>query len=150
MSVVGIVVLAAVLAAATAYGVVRRRRSGVLRTPDDPAAARLSAADLGQPLGERVTLVQFSSAFCRPCVATRHVLGRAAADLPGVAHVEVDAESHLALVRRLGVASTPTTLVLDPAGVERRRATGVPRRDDVLAAVAEVCGRASGASGRLG
>jgi hypothetical protein len=52
--------------------------------------------------------------------------------------VEVDAESHLELVRRLGVASTPTTLVLDGSGVERGRATGVPRRDDVLAAVAAV------------
>jgi thiol-disulfide isomerase/thioredoxin len=138
MSVAGTAVLVAVLAAATAYALVRRRRSGALRTPDEPAAAPLSAADLGRPLGERATLVQFSSAFCRPCVATRQVLGRAAADLPGVAHVEVDAESHLALVRRLGVASTPTTLVLDRAGVERRRATGVPRRDDVVAAVAAV------------
>jgi hypothetical protein len=144
MSLVGVAVLAAVLAAASAYGLVRRRRAGRLRpsagTEGRPGVPRLTPADLGQALGERATVVQFSSAFCRPCVATRHVLGTAVADLPGVTHVEVDAESHLELVRRLGVASTPTTLVLDGSGVERGRATGVPRRDDVLAALAEVAG----------
>jgi hypothetical protein len=72
MSVVGAVALAVVLIAATAYGLVRRRRSGVLR--EAPSVAALTEADLGMPLGERATLLQFSSAFCRPCVATRHVL----------------------------------------------------------------------------
>ena len=139
MSPVGVLVLVGVVVAASGYGLLRRRRAGRLRASDATAAPRLSAADLGQPLGERATLVQFSSAFCRPCVATRQVLGAAVADLPGVTHVEVDAESHLALVRRLGVASTPTTLVLDGAGVERRRATGVPRRHEVVAAVAAAC-----------
>jgi thiol-disulfide isomerase/thioredoxin len=137
VSVAGLVVLLGLLAAATAYGLVRQRRSGALRAARS-AEEHLSAADLGRPLGDRATLVQFSSAFCRPCVATRHVLAGAAAELPGVAHVEVDAESHLELVRRLGVASTPSTLVLDGAGVERRRATGVPRRAEVVAAVADV------------
>ena len=149
MSLVGVAVVAVVLLAATAYGVLRHRRSGRLRVPDQAAAARLSAADLGRPLGEEATLVQFSSAFCRPCVATRQILGTAVAGLPGVAHIEIDAESHLDLVRRLGVASTPTTLVLDRRGVERGRATGVPRRDEVLAAVAAVRGSESAASGAV-
>ncbi|MCG6498188.1 hypothetical protein MCM47_28745 [Kitasatospora sp. A2-31] len=39
-----------------------------VRTKD--GAVRLSAADLGGPLGERATLVQFSTAFCQPCRAT--------------------------------------------------------------------------------
>lgn len=136
MSVVGAVVVAVALAGATAYGLLRRRRAGALR--DAPDSAALSAADLGAPLGERATLVQFSSAFCRPCVATRQVLDAVAERMEGVAHVEIDAESHLDLVRRLGVASTPTTLVLDGAGVERRRAGGVPRRHEVIAALAEL------------
>jgi thiol-disulfide isomerase/thioredoxin len=100
----------------------------------------VSPADLGQPLGERATLLQFSSAFCRPCVATRQVLGAAAASVPGVAHVEVDAESNLDLVRRLGVSSTPTTVLLDRHGVEQRRATGVPRRPELLTALADTVG----------
>lgn len=143
MSVTGLVVVAAVLAAATAYGLVRSRRLGRLRaTPsrgNDPAEPRLTATQLrADSLGERATLVQFSSAFCRPCVATRHLLGDVAGKVPGVRHVEVDAESHLELVRTLGIASTPTTLLLDGGGVVRRRAVGVPRRQEVLAALADL------------
>jgi thiol-disulfide isomerase/thioredoxin len=136
MSTTGVVVLVVVLLAAAAYGVLRRRRAGALR--DAPAVTTLSADDLGVPLGERATLLQFSSAFCRPCVATRQVLDAVAERIDGVEHVEIDAASHLDLVRRLNVASTPTTLLLDGSGVERRRAGGVPRRHEVLAALAEL------------
>ena len=132
MSVVGLVVLAAVLVAATTFGLLRQRRLGALR--DAASAATVTADDLGAPLGERATLLQFSSAFCRPCVATRHILDAVAERVDGVEHVEIDAESHLDLVRRLGVASTPTTLLLDRSGAELRRAGGVPRRHEVLAA----------------
>lgn len=137
MSTVGLVVLVVVLAAATGYGLLRRRRAGRLATRPLTAVS-LGADDLGAPLGERATLLQFSSAFCRPCVATRQVLAAAAEAVPGVRHVEVDAESHLELVRRLDVSATPTTLLLDARGVERRRAGGVPRRHEVLAALAEL------------
>ena len=134
MSVVGVVVLVVALVAATAYGVLRRHRAGRVRGTDD--GPRLTAAELrADALGERATLVQFSSAFCRPCVATRHLLADVAGRVPGVRHVEVDAESQLDLVRSLTIASTPTTLLLDGSGVVRRRAVGVPRRDEVLAAL---------------
>ena len=85
--------------------------------------------------GERATLLQFSSAFCAPCRATRRVLDDVARTVPGVAHVEVDAEHHLDLVRRLNILRTPTTLVLDAAGREVTRATGAPRREQVLTAL---------------
>jgi hypothetical protein len=55
--------------------------------------------------------------------------------VPGVTHVEVDAEQHLDLVRDLGVLRTPTTLVLDADGREMTRATGAPRPGQVLAAL---------------
>ena len=84
--------------------------------------------------------MHFSSAFCRPCVAVRHILHDVAERVPGVEAVEVDAEANLELVRRLNIASTPTTLLLDAAGIERKRATGVPKRDQVLAALSEVHG----------
>ena len=103
-----------------------------------PAADLLGPTELGVPLGEQATLVQFSSAFCTPCRATRVVLGDVAGMVPGVVHVEVDAESHLDLVRRLDVTRTPTVLVLDSAGRIRSRATGAPRRADVIAALGEV------------
>ena len=134
MSITGVVTLAVALAAASLFGLIWQRRQGRLRSGADE---RLPADLLGSDgLGARATLVQFSSAFCRPCVATRHVLGDVAGRVPGVRHVEVDAESNLDLVRALNIASTPTTLVLDSGGTVRRRAVGVPKRDEVLATLA--------------
>ncbi|MEU3661815.1 thioredoxin family protein [Streptomyces sp. NPDC032940] len=98
---------------------------------------RLDAADLGAELGARATLVQFSSAFCAPCRATRRVLGEVAGMVPGVAHVELDAEARLELVRALDVLKTPTVLVLDADGRVVRRAAGLPRKADVIAALGE-------------
>jgi hypothetical protein len=53
----------------------------------------------------------------------------------GVAHVEIDAESHLDLVRRLDIMRTPTVLILDRGGRVVQRASGAPRKVDVLAAL---------------
>src|SRR3954464_1215242 len=140
MSLLGVVALAVALLIATVVGIVRHLRTGRLRAAAD-GAARLTAADLrADALGERATLVHFSSAFCRPCVAVRHILHDVAERVPGVEAVEGDAEANLELVRRLNIASTPTTLLLDAAGIERKRATGVPKRDQVLAALSEVQG----------
>lgn len=133
----GLVVCVVVLAAASAYGVLQRRRSGRVRVRGRDDGKRLDAAELGAELGERATLVQFSSAFCAPCRATRRVLGEVAAVVPGVTHVEIDAEAHLDLVRRLDILKTPTVLVLDADGRVVRRATGQPRKADVIAALGE-------------
>ncbi|MFJ8050528.1 thioredoxin family protein [Streptomyces luteogriseus] len=133
----GLVVCVVVLAAASAYGVLQRRRSGSVRVRGRDDGKRLDAAELGAELGERATLVQFSSAFCAPCRATRRVLGEVAAVVPGVTHVEIDAEAHLDLVRRLDILKTPTVLVLDADGRVVRRATGQPRKADVIAALGE-------------
>jgi thiol-disulfide isomerase/thioredoxin len=86
-------------------------------------------------LGERATLLQFSSAFCAPCRATRQLLGEVSGMVDGVTHIEVDAESNLELVRRLRVTRTPTVLVLDGAGRIVTRAAGLPRKADVIAAI---------------
>ncbi|MEV2274635.1 thioredoxin family protein [Nocardiopsis sp. NPDC049922] len=95
----------------------------------------LGREDLGADLGERATLVQFSTAFCQPCRATRRVLDDVAGMVGGVAHVEVDAESRLDLVRRLGLLGTPTVLVLDASGRVVRGGGGQPRKADVIAAL---------------
>jgi thiol-disulfide isomerase/thioredoxin len=100
---------------------------------DHPARRDHPLAALGHDLGERATLLQFSSAFCAPCRATRRVLADVAGVVPGVTHVEVDAEKHLDLVRRLGILRTPTTLVLDGSGAEVSRASGAPTKAAVLA-----------------
>lgn len=106
------------------------------RAPERSPGSRL--AEIGHELGERATLLQFSSAFCAPCRATRRVLGEVATVVPGVAHVEIDAEAHLDLVRRLHVARTPTTLELDADGAEVSRASGAPTRDAVLTTLGRV------------
>jgi thiol-disulfide isomerase/thioredoxin len=86
----------------------------------------------------QATLLQFSSAFCAPCRAVRRISGEVAGMLPGVQHVEVDAESHLDAVRALGIWRTPTLLVLDADGRVVRRATGVPGKPHLIAALAEI------------
>lgn len=91
--------------------------------------------ELGGVPGETATLLQFSSAFCAPCRATRRTLQEVSAMVAGVTHVEVDAEQHLDVVRRLGILKTPTTLVIDGRGRVTTRAAGQPRRPDVIAAL---------------
>ncbi|WP_438364003.1 thioredoxin family protein [Streptomyces viridosporus] len=115
----------------------RTTESGSVRVRGRDDGERLEAAELGARLGERATLVQFSSAFCAPCRATRRVLGEVAGMVPGVAHVEIDAEARLDLVRRLEILKTPTVLVLDAGGRVVRRAAGQPRKADVIAALGE-------------
>ena len=85
--------------------------------------------------GERATLLQFSSAFCAPCRATRRILADVAEAEPGVVHLEIDAEHHLDLVRRLDVLRTPTTLILDASGHEVTRAAGAPHAEQVRSAL---------------
>ena len=137
----GLVASVCALVAATAFGLTWRARNGRVRTAATDGAEAVSGlthTDLGAALGNRATLVQFSSAFCAPCRATRQILGDVAGMVDGVAHVEIDAESRLDLVRRLDVRRTPTTLVLDPHGQITHRASGQPRKADVIAALGAV------------
>ena len=53
----------------------------------------------------------------------------------GVSHVELDAEAHLELVKRLGVLRTPTVFVLDGRGVITGRSAGLLRRPEAVAAL---------------
>ncbi|GAC1387424.1 MAG: thioredoxin family protein [Marmoricola sp.] len=140
---VGLWVLIVAVVASAGFGLWRGATDGRLRgthrvhglDATGPSASGPKARPWSDQLGEQATLVQFSSAFCAPCRATRHLLAAVAEATEGVTHVEIDAESHLGLVRELGIMRTPTTLVLDADGVERLRASGVPRREQVLAAV---------------
>jgi thiol-disulfide isomerase/thioredoxin len=131
----GAVVAAAVLAAAAVAGVLWRRRDGRLSRAA-AGTVSLSAAQLGQPLGARATLLQFSSDFCAPCRAARQLLADVAGRQPGLAHIEIDVGGRMDLVRQLDIRRTPTVLVLDSRGRLVQRGSGVPRREDILAALA--------------
>jgi thiol-disulfide isomerase/thioredoxin len=157
----GVWILVAALVLATAFGTYRALRDGRFRgtrslhdtagpaahdrrpvspdeSPDHSAPVTpsvLAGTTIDTPLGERATLLQFSSAFCAPCRVTRRVLADVARTVPGVTHVEVDAEHHLDLVRRLKITRTPTTLILDEHGREATRASGAPRKESVIASL---------------
>jgi thiol-disulfide isomerase/thioredoxin len=130
---VGLGVAAAVLVIATGAGLWWRRRNGRVRAT---AAHRVDLAPLGIRPGAPVTLLQFSSAFCAPCRATRRVCADVAGRLVGVEHVEVDAAAHLDLVQQLNIWRTPTVLVVDSTGAVVHRASGTPAPAQVIAAVA--------------
>jgi thiol-disulfide isomerase/thioredoxin len=153
----GIIALIAALVVAVVIGLAWRRTNGRMRPASarrspaggaqapgrpadqaDRAGPLISGAELGLPLGQRATLVQFSTAFCAPCRATRRILAEVAGMIDGVSHVEIDAESHLDLVRRLDIRRTPTVLVVGPDGRIAKRASGQPRKADVIAAVGEM------------
>ncbi len=139
----GVIALCVALAVATVLGLVLRRRAGRFRPGPAEAGGQaasaqdgaLTEADLGSNLGERATLVQFSTAFCAPCRPTRQILAQVAGMVDGVTHVEIDAAARLDLVRRLRINSTPTVLVLGPDGGIVKRAVGLPRKADVIAAL---------------
>lgn len=160
MDPVGVAVVVAVLVLGVAIGLRRRFTDGRLVgarrpvAPDDPQGTAVDDrrdgdrgdgdrldAGLLERLGvgpAEATLLQFSSAFCAPCRALRRVSDEVAGMVPGVQHVEVDAESHLDEVRALNIWRTPTLLVLDGAGRVTRRAAGVPTKPQLLAAVGEI------------
>ncbi len=163
----GVWVLLGVLLAATAFGVWHRVTSGRIRdtgarteapvpvipgvTPaadDDPPVdiesdalderSVVLGAAIADRLGARATVVQFSSAFCQPCRATRRILEEVTTMVPGVAHIELDAEDNLDLVRALDIRRTPTVMFLDSSGQVRKHASGQPRKADVIAALGEL------------
>ena len=126
-----------VLTLASAYGFWYQRSRGTVKVKSSTKTA-ITPSDIGTELGSRVTLVQFSSAFCTPCRATRALLTDITADLDDVKHIDIDAEKNLDLVRRLDIRSTPTTLVIDKSGVEVGRAVGAPKRAEVLATLSAI------------
>jgi thiol-disulfide isomerase/thioredoxin len=147
MDPMGLVAVVTVLVTGLVFGLWRRRHDGRLAGPavksqdqEMTDGVRLEPALLAK-LGVEAapaTLLQFSTAFCAPCRAVRRVSAEVAALLPGVRHVEVDAESHLDEVRELNIWRTPTLLILDAEGREIRRATGVPTKPHLIAALADL------------
>ena len=126
------VTLVLVLLLSSIYGLWFRNSRGNVKVHTAPAVSEL---EIGTKFGTRITLLQFSSAFCTPCRATRGLLRDITKDLSDVKHVDIDAESHLELVRKLDIRSTPTTLILDHYGIEIGRAVGAPKREQVVNAL---------------
>jgi thiol-disulfide isomerase/thioredoxin len=133
---------AAVLAAAILLTAVAawwlRTRSGAVRTTGGAAVQEVEVLrGLGvRPEDADLTVVQFATAFCAPCRATKARLAQLQTRHPGLAAVHVDAESELDAVRALDVRRTPTLFYLDRSGALLGRSSGAPRPDELAALVA--------------
>jgi thiol-disulfide isomerase/thioredoxin len=137
MSGIGVAVLAAALAVTAMAAWWLRARNGALR-PDDGRAVPANAVfeRLGaRPADADLTVVQFSTAFCGPCRATKARLHQLQATRPRLAVLHVDAESHLDEVRELDVRRTPTLFYLGRDGRLIGRSSGAPRPDELTALV---------------
>ena len=130
----GVVVVAVVLAIAGAFGIYRQRTDGKVRMTEPTLVPKPIDHGIGE-LGERGTIVQFSSAFCQPCKAAKIISKDIANIVPGVKHIDIDAESNLDLVRTFNVMRTPTIFVLNKDGQVSARISGVPRKDELLVAL---------------
>ncbi len=124
--------IAGALGLAATAGVLHNRRHGVIRDTDHPAD--LDTADLGLVAGVP-TIVHFTAVWCGPCAAVRRVIKQVCADLPQVAHVEIDMDANPAAARKLSVLSLPTTFIFDAEGRQRYRSAGVPKVADLRAAL---------------
>jgi thioredoxin-related protein len=95
-------------------------------------------SELGNQYGKRATVVQFSTTFCSECRAAKALISDVVSIQNEIAYIEIDAESNLELVRKVDIRSTPTTLFLDKAGFEIARATGAPKRDQLIKVIASL------------
>lgn len=128
-----IAVLIAALGVAYVIGRLVTLRAGMLRAADE-AAAQLDTSDLGLST-TGPTILHFSAEWCGPCAGVRRVVDQVCAELPAVAHVEIDMDANPAAARRLSVLSLPTTFIFDAEGHQRYRTSGVPKAADLRTAL---------------
>lgn len=89
-------------------------------------------------LGERATLLQFSTEMCAKCPGVHRTLTAIADDREGVVHLDVDLTHRPDIAKHFHVLQTPTTLILDGDGVIQTRFGGTPRRDVIELELARV------------
>lgn len=136
-----IVILAAVVLAAVAVGLLLRRNQGRVRpaTLDPETAQRARLLGAAGVLGASPAVLHFSADWCGPCDAVRRVVAGVTADLSDSPNaprdIEIDIDADPALAKELNVLSLPTTFVFDAAGTERFRISGVPKAGDLRTAL---------------
>ncbi|KAA0082449.1 thioredoxin [Mycolicibacterium sp. P9-64] len=128
-----ITVLVAALGVAYVIGRLMTLRAGMLRQTAEETAV-IDTSDLGLS-GTGPTVVHFGAVWCGPCAGVRRVVDQVCAELPGVAHVEIDMDANPEAARRLSVLSLPTTFIFDADGRQRYRAPGVPKAADLRSAL---------------
>ncbi|OBK74530.1 thioredoxin family protein [Mycobacterium sp. 1274761.0] len=133
-----VVAVVAVLIAAFGMAYVINRmlalRAGLQDTTETAGASVVDISGLGLSR-TGPTVVHFSAIWCGPCAGVRRVVDQVCAELPAVAHVEIDMDANPDAARRLSVLSLPTTFIFDADGRQRYRATGVPTAADLRSAL---------------
>lgn len=133
--IVVVAVLIAAFGVAFVVGRLMTLRSGLLKGAaewpalDDSDISALGLSTTGP------TVLHFSADWCGPCAGVRRVVDQVCADLPDVAHVEIDMDANPEAARTLSVLSLPTTFVFDADGRQRYRASGVPTATDLRSAL---------------
>jgi len=127
--------LVLILLISTLVGLLYRSKNGVIRKK---RRLHISEAEFAGRYGERVTILQFSTTFCSACRAAKALISDVVKDQKDISYLEIDTESNLALVRKVDVRSTPTTIFLDKGGFEIARATGAPKRDQLQKVIASL------------
>ncbi|MFE6924886.1 thioredoxin family protein [Nocardia sp. NPDC057663] len=136
-----LVILAAVVLAAVAVGLLLQRNQGRVRpaTLDPETAQRARLLDAAGVTGVTPAVLHFSADWCGPCDAVRRVVAGVTADLSDSPNaprdIEIDIDADPALARELNVLSLPTTFVFDAEGKERFRISGVPKAGDLRTAL---------------
>ena len=127
-----IAVLIAAFGLAYVIGRLLTLRAGLLKATTDAPPVDTSELGLSRT---GPTVVHFSAVWCGPCAGVRRVVDQVCAELPGVAHVEIDMDANPDAARRLSVLSLPTTFIFDADGKQCYRASGVPAAADLRSAL---------------
>jgi thiol-disulfide isomerase/thioredoxin len=114
---------------ASGVGLYYKKRSGVIKRKK---RLQVTPGEFGGSYGARATILQFSTTFCSSCRAAKALIEDVVKGQNDINYYEIDAESNLDLVRKVDIRSTPTTLFLDSKGFEIARATGAPKRDQLI------------------
>ncbi len=130
-----LVLLFLILLSTLIFGLLYLRRKGEIK---ENLGLQIFESELGNKYGKRATVVQFSTTFCSECRAAKALISDVVSTQNEIAYIEIDAESNLELVRKVEIRSTPTTLFLDKAGFEIARATGAPKRDQLIKVIASL------------
>jgi len=127
--------LVLILGLTTVFGLRYRVKKGAIK---EKKGSQILESELGKKYGKRTTVVIFSTTFCSECRAAKALISDVTSTLSDISYVEIDAESNLELVRKVDIRSTPTTIFLDKSGFEIARATGAPKRDQLIKAIASL------------
>ena len=124
-----------ILALTAVVGFRYRVKKGVIK---EKKGSQILESELGKKYGKRASVVIFSTTFCSECRSAKALISDVTSTLNDISYIEIDAESNLELVRKVDIRSTPTTLFLDRSGFEIARATGAPKRDQLIKVIASL------------